>query len=110
MASSCSTPADLSEAALADRAVVSATVRHELGHLVGLDHTTDRTQLMFSETQPGISDYRTGDLKGLAIEGFAGVLPRGLNSRGHQSRAAYTSVQKSEMTAGSRTRWRTRRW
>ena len=61
--------ADLSEAALADRAVVRATVLHELGHLVGLDHTTDRTQLMFSESRPGIVDYGAGDLRGLAIEG-----------------------------------------
>ena len=67
--------ADLSEAALADRTVVSATVRHELGHLVGLDHTTDRTQLMFSETQPGISDYGAGDRKGLAIEGSQACFP-----------------------------------
>src|SRR3954471_17735219 len=67
--------ADLSVAAVADRTVVAATVRHELGHLVGLDHTTDRTQLMFSETQPGISDYGTGDLRGLAIEGSQACFP-----------------------------------
>jgi len=67
--------ADLSEGKMFDRTVVQATVRHELGHLVGLDHTLDRTQLMFSETQPGISDYRTGDRKGLAIEGSQACFP-----------------------------------
>jgi pimeloyl-ACP methyl ester carboxylesterase len=43
-----------------------AIVQHELGHVVGLDHTSDRTQLMYSETndeQPG--DWGTGDLAGL---------------------------------------------
>jgi hypothetical protein len=67
--------ADLSAAALTDRTVVHATVLHELGHLVGLDHTTDRTQLMFSETQPGIRDYGSGDLHGLAIAGSQACFP-----------------------------------
>jgi len=66
---------DLSEAAVPVPSMVSATVLHELGHLVGLDHTTDRTQLMFSETQPGIVDYGAGDLRGLAIEGSQACVP-----------------------------------
>lgn len=67
--------ADLSEAALTDRTVVQATVLHELGHLVGLDHTTDRTQLMFSETQPAVRTYGAGDLQGLGIEGSQACFP-----------------------------------
>jgi hypothetical protein len=66
---------DLSESAVPDRSIVHATVLHELGHLVGLDHTTDRSQLMFSETQPGIVDYGAGDLRGLAIEGAQACFP-----------------------------------
>jgi hypothetical protein len=66
---------DLSAAKMPDRTVVQATVRHELGHLVGLDHTTDRTQLMFSETQPAVREYGLGDRKGLAIEGSQACFP-----------------------------------
>jgi hypothetical protein len=67
--------ADLSEAAVPDRALVRATVLHELGHLVGLDHTTDRSQLMFSESRPDVVDYGAGDLRGLAIEGAQACFP-----------------------------------
>jgi hypothetical protein len=66
---------DLSENAVPDRSVVRATMLHELGHLVGLDHTTDRTQLMFSESQPGIVDYGAGDRRGLALEGAQACFP-----------------------------------
>jgi hypothetical protein len=66
---------DLSEAAMPDRSVLHATVGHELGHLVGLDHTVDRSQLMFSETQPGVRDYGSGDLQGLALEGSQACFP-----------------------------------
>jgi hypothetical protein len=66
---------DLSAAHLPFREVMRATVRHELGHLVGLDHTTDRTQLMYSETQPGVFDYGTGDRHGLALEGSQACFP-----------------------------------
>jgi hypothetical protein len=67
--------ADLSETSTPVRAVVRATVRHELGHLVGLDHTTDRSQLMYSETQPGVFDYGAGDLQGLAVVGSQACFP-----------------------------------
>ena len=39
----------LSPARAADRAVVRAIILHELGHLVGLDHTSDRRQIMYSK-------------------------------------------------------------
>jgi hypothetical protein len=46
------------------------TVMHELGHLVGLDHVADPTQVMVSELH---SDRKAvwgaGDLAGLAMEG-----------------------------------------
>ena len=53
-----------------------AIVQHELGHVVGLDHTSDRTQLMYSETndeQPG--DWGTGDLAGLHQLGRGDCMP-----------------------------------
>ena len=45
---------------------VRAVIQHELGHLVGLDHVADVTQLMYSEgndLQSG--DWANGDLAGL---------------------------------------------
>jgi hypothetical protein len=66
---------DLSEDAVPNRSIVRATMLHELGHLVGLDHTTDRSQLMYSEGQPGIVDYGAGDLRGLAMEGSQACFP-----------------------------------
>ncbi len=66
---------DLSVAAMPDRSVLQATVLHELGHLVGLDHTTERSQLMFRATQPGVREYGAGDLQGLALEGVQACFP-----------------------------------
>ena len=43
-------------------------IEHELGHLVGLDHVQDPTQIMNPSVQ-GLTGYRTGDLRGLAFEG-----------------------------------------
>ncbi len=48
---------------------------HELGHLVGLDHTSDRSQLMFSEAQFNVRDYGRGDLRGLARLGTQACFP-----------------------------------
>ena len=45
-------------------------VLHELGHVVGLDHVADRTQLMnaaIHEASP--NGYATGDLAGLSLLG-----------------------------------------
>ena len=43
-----------------------AVIQHELGHLVGLDHVEDPTQLMHGDGHPGIVDFAAGDLAGLA--------------------------------------------
>lgn len=65
----------LSIAQTPDRGVVRATMLHELGHLVGLDHTSDRRQIMFSESQFNVKDYRVGDLRGLAALGTQACFP-----------------------------------
>jgi len=51
------------------RQVVQGIALHELGHLVGLDHVTDATQLMYPEGQPGVTEFGAGDLAGLAALG-----------------------------------------
>ena len=38
---------------------------HELGHLVGLGHVDDPTQLMHAETGGGLTGFGAGDLRGL---------------------------------------------
>jgi hypothetical protein len=65
----------LSAAQAPDRGQVRATVLHELGHLVGLDHTADRQQLMFSESEFNVRDYGSGDLRGLATLGTQACYP-----------------------------------
>ena len=55
--------------------VVRGIVLHELGHLVGLDHVAVDNQLMFPKSQPGVNDFGTGDLTGLAALGKGACLP-----------------------------------
>ncbi len=55
--------------------VVRAIVLHELGHLVGLDHVTSASQLMYPQSQPGVTDFGAGDLTGLAALGKGSCLP-----------------------------------
>lgn len=51
-------------------------MQHELGHLVGLDHVADPTQLMYSEGGPSqASDWGNGDLAGLNQLGSGGCFP-----------------------------------
>ena len=54
--------------------VVRAIVLHELGHLVGLDHVTAASQLMYPQSQPGVTDFGAGDLTGLAALGRGACL------------------------------------
>ena len=49
-------------------AEVHAIVLHELGHLVGLDHVNDPSQLMYRENV-GVLDFQDGDRRGLALLG-----------------------------------------
>lgn len=43
-----------------------ATLVHELGHLIGLDHVDDETQLMSRFPGEGAAEFGAGDLAGLA--------------------------------------------
>lgn len=56
-------------------AIVQGIIEHELGHLVGLDHVDDPTQLMFPVTTPGVTDFAAGDLTGLSILGQGRCAP-----------------------------------
>jgi hypothetical protein len=49
-------------------AAARAIVLHEIGHLVGLQHVPDPTQLMH-ERNTGVVDFASGDLAGLAALG-----------------------------------------
>ena len=52
-----------------------AVVLHELGHLVGLGHVSDQTQLMFPEGSLATTAYAGGDLAGLARLGQGACAP-----------------------------------
>ena len=41
-------------------------VMHEIGHVMGLGHTTDPTQVMFATALPGSNSYGPGDRAGLS--------------------------------------------
>jgi hypothetical protein len=45
--------------------LVQSVIMHELGHVVGLGHVEDETQLMHDRGHPGIVDFGSGDLSGL---------------------------------------------
>jgi Matrixin len=51
-----------------------AVILHELGHLVGLDHVPDATQLMYPESNR-VLDFAAGDLAGLVQLGRGECVP-----------------------------------
>ena len=56
-------------------AEVLAVIEHELGHLVGLQHVADTTQLMDATNTGGVVDYAAGDLIGLSALGQGKCFP-----------------------------------
>jgi hypothetical protein len=58
-----------------DDGVIASTIIHELGHLVGLDHVDDESQIMNPYTVPGIESFAAGDLAGLAELGTGECFP-----------------------------------
>lgn len=48
------------------RVPLSSIVEHELGHVVGLAHVQDPSQLMYPSAGHGVTSYGSGDLTGLA--------------------------------------------
>lgn len=48
---------------------VPVILRHELGHLVGLNHVQDATSLMFPSARSSGQHFNPGDLRGLAYAG-----------------------------------------
>ena len=62
-------------AAPGTRPTAVGIVMHELGHLVGLDHVDDPTQLMFPSTELAVTDFAAGDRAGLAALGTGQCAP-----------------------------------
>lgn len=56
-------------------AAARGVIEHELGHVVGLDHVNDATQLMNPSETPTVTGYAAGDLSGLAILGEGQCTP-----------------------------------
>jgi Matrixin len=52
-----------------------AVILHELGHLVGLDHVEDPTQVMYPSTSYKVTSLAPGDLNGLAKLGRGDCFP-----------------------------------
>jgi hypothetical protein len=55
--------------------LVRAVIMHELGHVVGLDHVDDPSQLMHAENN-GVTSFAEGDRAGLALLGSGVCVPQ----------------------------------
>jgi hypothetical protein len=55
--------------------VARSVILHELGHLVGLSHVKDGTQIMFPRVQPDVVTFGVGDRRGLAALGSGSCVP-----------------------------------
>jgi hypothetical protein len=55
--------------------VVRSIVLHELGHLVGLGHVDDPSQLLYPKAQEEVTDFAAGDLTGLSRLGSGPCVP-----------------------------------
>jgi predicted Zn-dependent protease len=53
-----------------------AVLLHELGHLLGLGHVPDKSQIMFEMERPQVTKLGVGDLAGLAKLGGGACEPR----------------------------------
>ncbi|MDP9985899.1 hypothetical protein J2S98_001044 [Arthrobacter oryzae] len=56
-------------------AEVRAIIMHELGHVLGLAHVNDPSQLMYAENK-GVQDFAAGDRAGLALLGSGPCVPQ----------------------------------
>lgn len=56
-------------------AQVQAIIMHELGHVLGLDHINDPTQLMHADNT-GLQGFAAGDRAGLALLGSGACVPQ----------------------------------
>ena len=52
-----------------------AIILHELGHLLGLGHIDDPSQLMYPRVQSSVTSFQAGDLTGLALMGSGSCAP-----------------------------------
>lgn len=52
-----------------------SVIEHELGHLVGLAHVSNVSQIMFPRAQPAVTEFGSGDLAGLAHAGSGDCVP-----------------------------------
>jgi hypothetical protein len=55
--------------------IARGIILHELGHLVGLGHVDDASQLMYPEARREVPDFASGDLTGLAVLGRGACVP-----------------------------------